>query len=334
MTSNNPLIEDLKQHEAFPETSISLPSSGVWYSNDMFTEGTDITDISIRVLGIVAEQNLKDPLLMLTGEAIPKMIKTIAPEILNPMELCEMDLEAILIASRIISYGHLLELNHTCESEISEEEGKTQTCGYENTIMVDLNDFIQRYHPLTDEDLEEYQYKLSMVDQKVYLRPFPYSSVIDLLKSGIIRDQQFERIQDEFGEDRDLADLVTSETGTKLYSEILDLNTKSSIDSVVSSIHCVESSSGQKVADKTFIKEWLINLRMDEMQELLKKINTLTAENTKRTTINYLCGECGSQNKTTIQLDANRLFTFAGDSKEGMPSQQQSMNTPKPRRIR
>lgn len=326
----NPLMEDLKANDAFPDISLSLPSSNVWYSDDVFVQGADTTDLTIKVLGIIAEQSYRDPLMMITGEGIVRLVKNVCPEVLKPMELFEMDLEAILLASRIASYGPKMILDDVCQFKKDENE---EPCNHENKIELDLNEIIQRYEPLTDEDIKEYEYSLKSFNQKVLLRPFPYWSVIELLKTNLARDNEIEKMQSTLSEEDSISDLILS-NNRELYSKIADMNTQSAIDSVVSSIFCVESSSGQRVNDPKFIKEWLLNIPTSESDGIVKRINELSEKSNKRTNIVYDCGGCGNTNTTNLVLDANKLFTYAGASEIEKKSSQKSTHTTPQRRIR
>ena len=98
--SSNPLIQDLIENEAFPSVSVALPTGARWYTSDVIADGADPLDLSVGVLGILAEQNYRDPWLLLSGEAIPRMFKSVCPEVVEANELCDLDLEAILLASR------------------------------------------------------------------------------------------------------------------------------------------------------------------------------------------------------------------------------------------
>lgn len=322
--SKNPLIEDLVENEAFPAVSIALPSGGRWYDNSVLEEGVDPLDVPVGVLGVLAEQNYRDPWLILSGESIPRMLRTVCPVVLQPNELCEMDLEAILLAARLVSYGPTLEIMHTCvgpKPENTDEKEKTKdtdesdeefehTCGFKNTVVIDVNEHIMRYAPMEDNAVTYYTLKLERFNQTVQLRPMPYKNVIGLIKDNIQRERQFKGM-----DSYDINDLVTNPEALKQYTQIVDMTTESSVDSIVASIFCVESAKGKRVNGEDFIKEWLLALSVVEVELITTRINEIAAKQRKLAEIKFTCAECGYENIFSLELDAQRLFGSAGASK-------------------
>ena len=326
--SKNPLIQDLIENEAFPAVSIALPSGGRWYEDNVIDDGISPLDIPVGVLGVLAEQNYRDPWLVLAGESIPRMLRTVCPSILRPEALCEIDLEAILLASRLVSYGPTLELSYACIGPKPKTEEKKEpstlagvgeevdidelehTCGFKNIIVVDVNEHIMRYAPMEDDAVTGYILKLERVNQTVYLRPLPYKNVIGLIKDNIQRDRQVKGL-DEYSID----DLVVNPEVIQKYTEIVDMNTESSVDSLVSSVFCVESARGERVSGEDFIREWLLALSLVEIDLITTRINELSSKLRKLSEIKFTCVECGHENTISLELDAQRLFGSAGVSK-------------------
>ena len=211
--SKNPLMQGLIENEAFPAVSIALPSGGRWYADDVLETGVNPLDVPVGVIGVLAEQNYRDPWLILSGESIPRMLRTVCPAIHRPDALCEIDLEAILLASRLVSYGPTLELNYACIGPTPEAKKKKEattlaevsvetdaeelehTCGHKNIITVDVNEHIMRYAPMEDDAVTGYILRLERVNQTVHLRPLPYKNVIGLIKDNIQRDRQVKGFQ-------------------------------------------------------------------------------------------------------------------------------------------
>ena len=123
MAKTNPLLADLNENEAFPSVSVALPTGGRWYDESVL-EGADPLDLDVGILGIMAEQNYRDPWLLMSGESMPRMLKDVCPSVKQPSELAEVDLEAILLASRLVSFGPTMELKHKCEWEDPEAAAK------------------------------------------------------------------------------------------------------------------------------------------------------------------------------------------------------------------
>lgn len=340
--SSNPLIQDLVENEAFPSVSVALPTGGRWYEKDMLTPEADSMDLPVGVLGILAEQSYRDPWLLLAGESIPRMLKTVCPAVLKANDLCEIDLETILLAARLVSYGPTIELTHACDNRVerTEEDDKDdkddaekpthKICGHQNRINIDINEHILRYAVIDDAVVEErFTYHLKRVDQKVHLRPIPYERVIAQIKENIARDKKLNSFNDI-----EVEELITNSDISRRYTQIIDMTSETALENIEASIHAVSATDGQMVNGKDFIREWLLALPTDEAQGITNKINELTAWFISFSEIKYTCGECEQEGTFRLELDANRLFGPAGDSPQPKKPSRKSKSGAKRRKIR
>jgi hypothetical protein len=318
--SNNPLIQDLIENEAFPSVGVALPTGGRWYKNGVLEADADPLDLSVGVLGILAEQNYRDPWLLLSGEAIPRMMKGVCPEIRQAQELCELDLEAILLASRLVSYGPKLELTHECQNIVPREpvegeepiEGESENtrCKHSNTLELDINEHILRYGIISDDVVDErFTYHLQRISQVVHLRPPAYKRIVEQMKDGVKRNKQI----DAFG-DLQVDELVVNEEAIKNYTRVIDMASETALDNMEASIHGISTTGGVIVDDPDMIREWLLSLPSDEAEGLTDKINELSKWFTSFSDITYNCAKCDGEQVFRLELDANRLFGQAGDS--------------------
>ncbi len=344
--SSNPLIQDLIENEAFPSVTVCLPTGGRWYEDGVLAEGADPMDLPVGVLGILAEQNYRDPLLLLSGEAIPRMLKGVCPSIVEAGALCEIDLEAILLASRLVSYGPKIVITHSCdnavpktEEEIAEEKEKseeenpvvspTKLCNHENKIDIDVNEHILRYTLISDEVVaEKLTHTLTKVNQTVHLRPPPYSRAIAMMREGVAREKQVSTLNDI-----DVEDMVVSEEAISRYVTIIDMASESALENMEASIHAISTSDGTLVNGREFIREWLLALPSDEADAIVAKINEMTLWLLSFTEIKYTCPACEADQKFRLELDANRLFGQAGDSTQPKKPSRKSRSGARKRRI-
>jgi hypothetical protein len=330
--STNPLIQDLIENEAFPSVTVALPTGGRWYKEGVFEEGADPLDLPVGVLGILAEQNYRDPWLLLSGEAIPRMFKSVCPAVIKTTELCDIDLETILLAARLVSYGPKLELTHQCTNRVdkeikTEEEDMVVTvplnpgekeesllvdapCEHENVIELDINEHILRYGVIDDDVVaERFVYKLKIIDQLVNLRPMPYHRTIEQIKEGVAQDKQMTSLSE-----MKLEDLIIDAEAIGRYTRIIDMASGSAIDNITACIHSIQTTNGELVDGDEWIRSWLLALSLDEAEGITNKINDITRWTLSHSEIKYICAKCGSENMFRLELDANRLFGQAGDS--------------------
>jgi hypothetical protein len=350
--SSNPLIQDLIENEAFPSVGVALPTGGRWYGTDVIDSDADPLDLTVGVLGILAEQNYRDPWLLLSGEAIPRMLKGVCPSILKAQELCELDLEAILLASRLVSYGPKLELTHKCQSivpreikkdekpkkvekpkegeEADVEESENTRCDNSNTVTLDINEHILRYGIIEDDVVaEKFTHKLTRVAQVVHLRPPPYRRIIEQMKEGVKRNKQIAT----FG-DLQIDELVVNDEAIKNYTRVIDMASETALENMEASIHGISTTDGKIVNDTNMIREWLLSLPTDEAEGLTDKINELSKWFTTFSDIKYTCPKCNKEQVFRLELDANRLFGQAGDSIQPKKPSRKSKTGAKKRKVR
>ena len=336
--STNPLIQDLIENEAFPSVTVALPTGGRWSKKEVFAEGVDPLDIPVGVLGILAEQNYRDPWLLLSGEAIPRMFKSVCPSIIKPNDLCDLDLETILLASRLVSYGPKLELTHKCEQrvdkELEGEEGEAPDivdapCDHENNVEIDINEHILRYGVIEDKVVaEKFVYTLNILNQKVHLCPMPYHRTIEQMKEGVAQEKQMNSLSEV-----KLEDLIIDSEAIGRYTRVIDMASSSAIENIASCIHSIETTTGDLVDGDEFIRQWLRALPVEEAKGITKQINEITKWTLSHSEIKYTCEACGSENTFRLELDANRLFGQAGDSKQPKKPSRKSKRGAKRRKI-
>ena len=319
----NPLIEDL----SFPPISICLPTSGYWYDDGVVDPIADPLDLEVKPIGILAEQNFRDPWLLASGKAIPRLIKEVCPAILQPEELAEVDIEAILLATRLASYGDMMKLTHKCQYKNVDAEGDGEGCDEENELDLNIQEFITRYDQIRN--FEDYMVELAAVAHKVYLRPTPYKQSLQVLRQAVKAEQTFRLFDDMTAED-----FVMDSDKIGNYTQLADLTSDVTVSSIVESISYVTTVKGEKVYDKSTIREWLLAMPTTETKLIVDKINELALPLRQRSEVKYNCHACGFENKFLLELDPQRLFMQAEDSEQQKKPSPESKGTVKKKKRR
>lgn len=325
--SNNPLLDELREDDSLPTTSVALPTLGYWYPDDgsVLAEGSDPSDLIVHVLGMIAEQAYRDPFLLISGKALPKLIKSICPGVVKPELLADVDLDAILIAARIVSYGSDMNLEHKCNAVLKDqpketdeeekeriakgEEKKIARCEHSNNLKIDLLEFIGRYSPMTEDYLKRWEVDLERFGQKVFLRPMPYERTMQMLQKSIKAQRGIEQMKDMTYEE-----LFEDGEVLSVYSRTVDESTTLSLESLVRSIHHVNLKRGGEVSDSETIREWLLALPSDTVDMISDRLNELMKEIREVPVVKYKCGACNAPHEIVLQMDPQRLFMKAGDS--------------------
>jgi hypothetical protein len=106
--NTNPLNKYYRQ----PSIYITLPTKGRYYSADVYTP-TQTGEIPVLPMTAKDEIAFKTPDAMLNGQATVDVIKSCCPNILNPWQLTNYDLDTVLLAIRIATYGETMDITAT-----------------------------------------------------------------------------------------------------------------------------------------------------------------------------------------------------------------------------
>lgn len=105
MTQENPLQKYYRQ----PSIYINLPSAGKYYSSDAYLP-TATGEIPVLPMTAKDELAFKTPDAMISGQATVDVIHSCLPNILDPWQLVNYDLDMVLLAIRIASYGENMDI--------------------------------------------------------------------------------------------------------------------------------------------------------------------------------------------------------------------------------
>lgn len=274
--AQNPLQQYFRQ----PKVFISLPSHGVYNKPDSF-DG-DIERLPVFGMTGMDEILVKTPDALLTGESTVKVIASCCPAIKNPWDLSIIDLDTVLTAIRIATYGPTLSLGNVCSK-----------CGTENEYEFDLSAFIDYYSNC------RYDNKVVDGDLTIYIKPLSYKESSNFSLKNFQLQQMLKQIG-ELADDEDKKKQLAAlfEDLAKLQNEIF----VSGIESVT-----VGSTS---VTERGYIKEWIENCDSAVVDKIKDQIfnNQVTWVSPAQ---KIKCDNCGTESKLNISLDQADFFVQA-----------------------
>jgi hypothetical protein len=150
--SDNPLKSYFRQ----PKIYLSLPSPEKFYPSGCF-EPTETGELPVYAMTAKDELNFKTPDALLNGQATVDVIQSCIPNIKNAWLLPSTDLDAILIAIRIATYGEMMDIN-TVVPVVNEER----------TYQLNLRGILDE---LKAEKFEEF---VTVDDLVIWIRPLNY----------------------------------------------------------------------------------------------------------------------------------------------------------------
>lgn len=314
---NNPLIDDIKN--ALPSLGVTLTTLGKFYDDDVFEEGTSYEDIEVGTLSIIDEYNMKDPFKLASGKAVFELLQRVVPSLRKPEALTNIDVELLLLASRIASYGTNYKLTVTCGNpELGENE--EPLCKHEETVMVDLQRFITNYAPMTNFD----QYTLELgTGQTVHLCPLTYKDVSNLMKKSLQYVSTLKNLSvGDVDEDISEEEFMNNEALVMAVSKIMEETNELNFETVLSCVHAVETAkSKQLYTDKEIIARWMEVLLPHDAKLLNDRVMDLEKGLRDRSIVEYTCTNCGYENVFNLHFNNERLFFIEpGDSNLPMKS--------------
>ena len=148
----NPLRKFFRQ----AKIHIPLPSKGKFYPDGVL-EMPETNEVPIYAMTAKDELVMKTPDALLNGQATVDIIKSCVPSIKDPWQMPTLDLDALLIAIRIATYGEKMEIT-TAVPGLQEERK------FDVDLRLILNKLVS----------VEYSDSVELNEMKVFTRPLTY----------------------------------------------------------------------------------------------------------------------------------------------------------------
>ena len=115
--NSNPLSQYFRQ----PAVFIRLPSLGKFYATGAL-EPTENNEYPVLPMTTLDEITYRTPDALFNGQAVISVIQSCVPNIKNAWSMPAMDIDTVLIAIRIATYGHEMDINTPCPGCENEDE--------------------------------------------------------------------------------------------------------------------------------------------------------------------------------------------------------------------
>jgi hypothetical protein len=273
-------INPLQKHFRQPKIYVGLPSKGLY--NEPGSIQGDVERMPVYSMTGMDEIIIKTPDALLNGESTVRIIESCCPVIKDAWAITALDLDLILTAIKIATYGNKLEVEHKCPK-----------CKVENRYELDLGKFIEYYSHYT------YNNKITIDDLVIKLRPLSYKTLTDLGLRNFTIQQQLRQTESMVDlDERKVENLKLVEAMSALQNDIFS----GSIDSI--------EVDGTVVTEKEFIKEWLTNCEKNVFDMMQAKINEVR-DSLKTPAQTVVCEGCQAENLLSVDLDPASFFVSA-----------------------
>jgi len=269
----------LKKYRRQPKLYITLPSNGKWYNETILADGT-FSDLAVFSMTASDEILFKTPDALINGEATAKNISSCIPAVLDPWKIKTLDLDAILIAIRMATYGSEMNVTHKCTK-----------CQHENSYEIALQKYLDFFSQCTFES------KLTFDNFTLWLEPLSYKRWTELQKLQTSYQRALNLNVGKIAKEEDKQEYI---------QELIDNINITVAKSVLEQVTKIEVD-GETETDQQEIYDFLEN----QDAALFNEVKKLIERNTKAWQLpseKVKCVECDAENKIRISLDTSDFF--------------------------
>ena len=282
----NQVQNPLKKYFRQPKLFIKLPSSGNFYPPGVL-EKTETGEYPVFAMTAKDELIMKTPDALLNGQATVEVIQSCFPNIKNAWMIPSIDLDAILIAIRLATYGEKLEIEvtipvindrRTFEMDLRQVLGNLLEAAYDNEVSAG-NGITAFLRPLTYKEFTQSAIK-TLEEQRIF-------SIVN---------------------NNDIDDQKKIEMFNASFKKLTNIN----IDMVIASVVKIVTPDGE-TSDPVFIKEFIDNADKDFFKSIMDHLesqkNKFAIQPQKIfTTEEDQAGGAPAEVEVPITLDAANFF--------------------------
>ena len=278
----NMAVNPLQQYFRQPKIYIDLPLSGVYSSKGTLTQYEKLPIFGMTGMDEII---MKTPDALLSGESVAKVIASCCPAVIDSNKLCNFDVNKLLCAIKIATYGNDFDIDHVCSE-----------CSTEATYTLSVGEFIEYYNNCKSD------FKIELDDIVIKLRPLTYQESNKFDYDMFIVQKQLNQVV--------LADQTTpTDENAILMADLFEkLNTiQSSI--VFTAIDEIQTKT-TVVTERDFIKEYLDNSDQVVYNKIKEKYIDI-AKTYALPAKTVICGNCNHEDTVGVELNYTTFFEQA-----------------------
>lgn len=235
----NPLANFMRK----PKLLLKLPSNGEYWA-DGSIQLPETKELPVFSMTAKDELAMKSPDALLNGQAVVDVIQSCVPSIKDAWKTPNIDLDAILIAIRIATYGDMISIKYvepvTANNKIAE---------------VDLSEILEE---ITNRGIAWEEGVSISKELTCYVRPLTYKHITLTTAKTFETQRLMETVNN---------DQTSDEKKLEVYNQSFKIMTNITIDLVADTVEAVETPDGV-VTDKKFIREFLENADKEVFQKV------------------------------------------------------------------
>ena len=272
----NPLAQFTKKTARY----IRIPSQGVGYKKGINL--TDSGELAVYPMTAKDELMLKSPDALLNGQAVVGVLANCVPDITDPTETLSIDLDAIMVAIRMATYGDAMDMTVTCPH-----------CKYSNNVDLILPTILDQqtyWTGLTEVEMES--------GIKVKLKPY---NIKDQNRMSLSSFDQMTKLNQL---DKEVTDTAVKLTAANVsFGQLVDV----SIDLVARSVEVAITPDGQEIDDLDIIKDWIRGLTKQEFAKIDTALKELVQIGLPKS-VNIQCDGCKEVIEAPLNFNPSDFF--------------------------
>jgi hypothetical protein len=278
MIANNPL----KQYFRQPAIYVRLPSNGQHYPPD----GIDMPanrELPVFPMTAIDEITYRTPDALFNGSAVVSVIQSCVPNIKNAWQIPATDIDTLLVAIRVASYGQNMDIDTTCPA-----------CATSNSYGINLTAMLDQL------STGDYAQPLRHGDLEINFRPMTYQNLNENNQSQFDQQRLLQSVP--AADNQDPAQLTALGDALKKLTEI-------TVKSLGQSIASVKTPDAL-VTEPEYIEDMLKNCDRKLFNQIRDHVIALKEKSELKPLV-MRCPDCSNEYEQPITLDMTNFFGAA-----------------------
>jgi len=278
-----PNTNPLSGHFRTPALFLDLPSKGEHYSPGALELEEGSTEVAVMPMTARDEIALNTPDSLMNGSATRQVIQSCIPQIKDAAGVPTTDIDSILIAIRIATYGEEMDFTSICPS-----------CKEENKFAIDLRIMLDQKRHI------DFSEPHMVKDLKIYFKPQMFSQ-LNKVSMQTFEEQRLLTLLDNPDNTMD------DERKNKLYADYLSNISNLSMDITSNFIDKIVMPDGTEVIDRKHIFEFVTNTDK-RSYEMIENILTVFRKQMELNPLNLTCMDCKHEYTAPLEFEASNFF--------------------------
>jgi dGTP triphosphohydrolase len=278
---NEQIENPLKKYYRQPQLYIKLPSRGEWWPEGSLSK-TVTNEYPVFAMTARDELALKTPDALLNGQSTVDVIQSCVPNIKDAWHTPICDIDHILIAIRLATYGNAMDFTSLCPH-----------CKHKNEHTLDLQLLLDKYNTLPS-----WNKTLQVKDLTISLKPESYKT----FNNKSIKTFEEQRVIQMINQES-LSEAEKLEKFKEMFKKLLQLT----VEQVAGNINYIKLDAQTVVDNHAFINDFFQNCDRD----IWNTVNDAIAEiksNTPTNKIDLQCESCTKEYQTPLVFEMSNFF--------------------------